>query len=317
MAKLLGWVLQKQILSKVKYVSNLKTTCFSPRNRNLLRGKMQTLRVSFDEILLEDFQISGGGSFEIRDLSIRLKSLIGQRSAMLQESFSAYLKCFLTNDDVLKCPSIIEFTELLVNKFLKRRLPPKLSFSGAKIKSVQLQGKQFLVQGTLTSLSPSFKFGIPFTLMSGVQLSANGHVLEIVNLSLNVNYGNVKVSIPIPTENGGKIYGIDLGDNAQLEDFEITESGIGAKMRIVLSPNPKQPVSEGKPVLKGMPTDRALFSYDLGYIVSSEMSKVLEGGSPSNEIVKKTSFFDFKPVWFFSGLWEMMVFWICKFHLED
>jgi len=204
---------------------------------------------------------------------------------------------------------------MLVNKFVNRRLPPNFSFSGLVVKSVQLCNGKFLVQGLIQSLGPISKF--PFTLESGMSLKSGGHVLEVVSPNIHVDYGGYKISVPIPVEKkDGQIYGIDIGDNARLESFNLSEEGLAAEIKVLLSPKPEQPRMRGKPIVKGMPTNRALFSYDIGYILSSAIENVFMKQATSGSKLSDSLFSKLGMIWSFSSLWEAMIMWIVNFHLK-
>jgi hypothetical protein len=175
-------------------------------------------------MMVGDCKISGGGSFEIQDLNLRLQSLIANRANFIKNPFSATLECFLTAEDILHSAIIRELSELLIIKIITKRIPQFKTFSGVQVQNVELKNKNFFVNGTI--LLPSPLKAVSFSVQSGLKAQSNRHVLQLVSPKLIVNNEHISFAIPLPLECDGKIYGIDLGNSAQVDEFHITESGI-------------------------------------------------------------------------------------------
>jgi hypothetical protein len=64
-----------------------------------------------------------------------------------------------------------------------------------------------------------------------------------------------------------------------------------------------------------MSTERAIYSFDLGFILSDSIEKLLKEGAALKQR-SQTALFNFKYAGFFSGLWKNLIAWMFRYHLK-
>lgn len=101
--------------------------------------------------------------------------------------------------------------------------------------------------------------GMPFTLLTGVGLAGDGHIVYLDNPELVLN---PDAPLPVKVPLGSiRAFDVDIGDNARIERIEIDDRlGVSVTARTLITPAPPFHVTDvGK---------RAAFLYDLGAFFS-------------------------------------------------
>lgn len=218
-------------------------------------------QAKFNLIVLENLQISGGGRIEITGLNIRLLALLlARRLSLIRRPFEVWGQYVLTQQDVSASKLIRDMVQLLVNNVLRTLFPSlHLTFFDVSIDSVQISPlRKLAVYGTANIAESDA--GMPFTLLTGVGLAGDGHIVYLDKPELVLN---PQTTLPVKVPLGSiRAFDVDIGDNARIESLEIDDiRGVSVTARTLITPAPPFQVTDmGK---------RAAFMYDMGAFFSS------------------------------------------------
>ena len=133
--------------------------------------------------------------------------------------------------------------------------PPSPPFSHAQ---VRIRDGKLAIMGT-ASIAEA-EDGMPFTLLTGVGLAGDGHIVYLDSPELVLNpEAPLPIKVPLGTI---RAFDVDIGDNARIERIEIDDRlGVSVTARTLITPAPPFLVTDvGK---------RAAFLYDVGAFFSS------------------------------------------------
>ncbi|CAM9666011.1 unnamed protein product, partial [Heterosigma akashiwo] len=218
-ARLLSKVLKRAIAKRARQVSNLEAVCLSEKNRKLLKGHIEKICVTFDKLVFDKFQISGGGMLELTDLRIGLGALLSSGRDLIQRPFDAVVRLTLTPEDITSSEFIRTKFEAYVNKAgaAKAGAWPALAWAGATVRRVSLEGGRLVVLGE-AAVAGALGLGdrVPFRYSCGLVPGADGHTLfpAAPALHLGVAGGALPLRVPVSAVKHGRPRGFDLGDAA-------------------------------------------------------------------------------------------------------
>jgi hypothetical protein len=198
---------------------------------------------------------------EITGLNIRLLALLlARRLSLIRKPFEVCGEYVLTQQDVSASKLIRDMVQLLVNNVLRTLFPSlHLTFFDVSIDSVRISPRRKLAVHGTANVAESAS-GMPFTLLTGVGLAGDGHIVYLDDPELVLN---PKAPLPVKVPLGSiRAFDVDIGDNARIERLEIDEArGVTVTARTLITPAPPFQVTDvGK---------RAAFLYDMGAFFSS------------------------------------------------
>ena len=250
----------KLVRKTARRVSGLDIDVGARSNGDVLAGNLPRVKAKFNRIVLESIQVSGGGRMEITGLNIRLLALLlARRLSVIRRPFEIFGQYVLTQQDVSASKLIRDMIQLLVNNVLRTLFPSlHLTFFDVSIDHVRISNQKLAILGTANIAESDG--GMPFTLLTGVGLAGDGHIVYLDNPELVLN---PDAPLPVKVPLGSiRAFDVDIGDNARIERIEIDDRlGVSITARTLITPAPPfQVTNVGK---------RAAFLYDLGAFFSS------------------------------------------------
>lgn len=119
-AHFVSWILRRLVETRTQFVSGLEVNVLSPSNRDILRGRVNTLEVKFDKIAYGQIFVSGGGRLILQGLDLRMRRFLFQNLQSLRKPYKIYGDFLLTQADIINSKFIRNLIQLLVNTILER-----------------------------------------------------------------------------------------------------------------------------------------------------------------------------------------------------
>ena len=261
LARFVSWILKKIVQAKTKFVEGLEVS-ISASNRQILRGKVDTVEMKFDKIAFGQIFVTGGGRLIIQGLDLRMRRFLFQRLQSLRKPYRIYGDFLLTQSDIVNSKFIRNLIQLLVNTILERVLQASEILS-VSIRKVTIRNRRLFAQGSVSSSVASSNI-INFEVSTGAGVRSNGRVIYLKDIQVVLNPDSVlRAAVPIllttPID-------VDLGESCRLENFVIANKSIWLRAVSIISPDLS--VNETPSI--------ALYRYDLAALLSSTL--FLKGG---------------------------------------
>jgi len=262
LARFVSWILKKIVQAKTKFVEGLVVS-ISASNRQILRGKVDTVEMKFDKIALgQQIEITGGGRLIIQGLDLRMRRFLFERLQSLRKPYRIYGDFLLTQSDIVNSKFIRSLIQLLVNTILERVLQASEILS-VSIRKVTIRNRRLFAQGSVSSSVASSNI-INFEVSTGAGVRSNGRVIYLKDIQVVLNPDSVlRAAVPIllttPID-------VDIGESCRLENFVIANKSIWLRAVSIISPDLS--VNENPSI--------ALYRYDLAALLSSTL--FLKGG---------------------------------------
>ena len=119
-AHFISWILRRLVETRTQFVSGLEVNVLSPSNRDILRGRVNTLELKFDKIAYGQLFVSGGGRLILQGLDLRMRRFLFQNLQSLRKPYKIYGDFLLTQADIINSKFIRNLIQLLVNTILER-----------------------------------------------------------------------------------------------------------------------------------------------------------------------------------------------------
>ena len=119
-AHFISWILRRLVETRTQFVSGLEVNVLSPSNRDILRGRVNTLELKFDKIAYGQLFVSGGGRLILQGLDLRMRRFLFQNLQSLRKPYKIYADLLLTQADIVNSKFIRNLIQLLVNTILER-----------------------------------------------------------------------------------------------------------------------------------------------------------------------------------------------------
>ena len=119
-AHFVSWILRRLVETRTQFVSGLEVNVLSHSNRDILRGRVDTLELKFDKIAYGQLFVSGGGRLILQGLDLRMRRFLFQNLQSLRKPYKIYGDFLLTQADIINSKFIRNLIQLLVNTILER-----------------------------------------------------------------------------------------------------------------------------------------------------------------------------------------------------
>lgn len=119
-ARFVSWILRRLVETRTEYVSGLEVNVLSNSNRDILRGRVDTLELKFDKIAYGQLFVSGGGRLILQGLDLRMRRFLFQNLQSIRKPYKIYGDFLLTQADIINSKFIRNLIQLLVNTILER-----------------------------------------------------------------------------------------------------------------------------------------------------------------------------------------------------
>lgn len=119
-AHFVSWILRRLVETRTQFVSGLEVNVLSHSNRDILRGRVNTLELKFDKIAYGQLFVSGGGRLILQGLDLRMRRFLFQNLQSLRKPYKIYGDFLLTQADIINSKFIRNLIQLLVNTILER-----------------------------------------------------------------------------------------------------------------------------------------------------------------------------------------------------
>jgi len=262
LARFVSWILKKIVQAKTKFVEGLEVSIGSASNRQILRGKVDTVEMKFDKIAFGQIFVTGGGRLIIQGLDLRMRRFLFERLQSLRKPYRIYGDFLLTQSDIVNSKFIRNLIQLLVNTILERVLQASEILS-VSIRKVTIRNRRLFAQGSVSSSVASSNI-INFEVSTGAGVRSNGRVIYLKDIQVVLNPDSVlRAAVPIllttPID-------VDLGESCRIENFVIANKSVWLRAVSIISPDLS--VNENPSI--------ALYRYDLAALLSSTL--FLKGG---------------------------------------
>lgn len=259
-SRLVAVAVKRWLESNTVSTSNITVDVVAERNRHVLVGKLLSLRINFDQLVLKSLSASGGSVITLLGVDFRYLRLLTRTVKPVRRPLQALCDCTFTAEDVRQSKLVQRLMESLVNTILSRLLLFKFATPGAvaQVERVDLDGHRVKVAGTVASALSNVSIG--FAVSFGLSLRAAGHTVVVDDLCTVLNPGDPFLETAFPDVSLGFI-DIDIGENARIDRLEITSSHVRLTGWSKLSPAPPFQVS--------YPLKRAFYTFDLGAMLST------------------------------------------------
>ena len=262
LARFVSWILKKVVQAKTKFVEGLEISIGCASNRQILRGKVDTVELKFDKIAFGQIFVTGGGRLIIQGLDLRMRRFLFQNIQSLRKPYRIYGDFLLTQSDIVNSKFIRNLIQLLVNTILVRVLQASEILS-VSIRKVTIRNRRLFAQGTVSSSVTSSNI-INFEVATGAGVRADGRVIYLKDIQVVLNPDSVlRAAVPIllttPID-------VDLGEDCRIENFVIANKSVWLRAVSIISPDLR--VTETPSI--------ALYRFDLAALLSSTL--FLKGG---------------------------------------
>ncbi|CAM9718638.1 unnamed protein product [Discosporangium mesarthrocarpum] len=266
-SRVVEWFLTRSILSCAKSTAGLKVEVEAHSNRAAIGGRLDTVAVQFDELVLNKLQVTGGGRFEVLGVDMLMAGLLPgpmRRLRRLRRPCEVTGSYELTNADVVSSAAIRKLVERVLNAAIKWSRIHALDSEQyeVKVNRVEIIGGKVSVQGEMVT---SNIFQMSFHYSTGLSVSRGGHILHLRDPEFWWTSAGGHFPIPMPPLHS---IDVDLGDRARIERLRIGGGRMSLMGRFVLSPVTPLTVS---PVSK-----RSMVNHDLGESLSRTISNILQ-----------------------------------------
>lgn len=119
-ARFVSWILRRLVETRTEFVSGLEVNVLSNSNRDILRGRVDTLELKFDKIAYGQLFVSGGGRLILQGLDLRMRRFLFQNLQSIRKPYKIYGDFLLTQADIINSKFIRNLIQLLVNTILER-----------------------------------------------------------------------------------------------------------------------------------------------------------------------------------------------------
>lgn len=268
-ARVITWALRKLVRSRTEYVQGLDIEVSSSSNRQLIRGKVDTIDMKFDKISYANLYVSGGGRIIVKGLELRMRRFLFQNLQSVRKPYVIYADLLLTQQDIINSKFIRNLIQLLVNTILERIMSTNKILS-AQVRKVTINERRINAMGTATLLSDqmgsSGLASLDFEVSTGAGIRDEGQTLFLKDIQVVLNPDSLlRTVMPILTTTP---IDIDLGEDTRIESLVIANKNVWIRAATVISPLSPFSVAEVK--------TRALYRYDLSKLLSSLLR--LNGG---------------------------------------
>ena len=270
-ARFMEWLIARSMRARSQFVSGLSVRVNGRKNRNILRGRVDSIAISFDRIAYGQIWCTGGGSVYIKGLNLRMRRFLFQDLQSLRTPYDIYGDFLLTQSDIINSKFIRNVIQHLVNIVIKRALKLSREVLDCEIKRVTIRGKRIYIYGE----ADVGKGGaiMPFEISTGVGVREGGQVVYLRDLNFCLNPESVlRTEVPVITTS---VIDVDIGEDCWLDSFEIADRHVRIKAHSSISPLVRFEVA---------PADsRGRFRYDMGAVLSNIMKfsdRAIFGPSP-------------------------------------
>eukprot|EP00591_Stephanopyxis_turris_P003325 CAMPEP_0195513676 /NCGR_PEP_ID=MMETSP0794_2-20130614/5271_1 /TAXON_ID=515487 /ORGANISM="Stephanopyxis turris, Strain CCMP 815" /LENGTH=436 /DNA_ID=CAMNT_0040641745 /DNA_START=171 /DNA_END=1481 /DNA_ORIENTATION=+ len=214
--------------------------------RLLLKQQLSTdLSITFDRLAFPNIQISGGGRMYINKIIVDLRSMLSKDNEStgrkrFPKSFEFHAQnVVFTQEDILNSTCIRNGLQRLFNRILNRSgLLLKYASKKVTVESVNVlpHGKISCKCIATTTLDTE----IPFEVRTGLNVTAQGHILTFPGLEVSLNPMNNIIDFseysPIFDEHFGgwipilPLVNLDIGNHANIEKIQI--NGMKRQIRV-------------------------------------------------------------------------------------
>jgi hypothetical protein len=259
-ARLVSWVVKRLVETRTQFVSGLSVDVLSNSNRDIIRGRVDTLEMKFDKIAFGQFFVSGGGRLILRGLDLRMRRFLFQDLQSLRRPYQIYGDFLLTQSDIVNSKFIRNLIQLLVNTILERVL--KISdetFFRVNIKKVSIRQRRLFAQGEVSTSGKTGATLMNFEVSTGAGVRDDGQVIFLRDIQVVLNPDSIlRAAVPIllttPID-------VDLGEDCRVESLVIANKHIWLRANSKISPVTPFAVT---PV-----SSKALYRYDLAALLSN------------------------------------------------
>jgi len=286
MARLIAWVLKRVVLANTQLAKGVKVDVKSASNRQLVRGKVESLELTWDKIAFGQLYVTGGGRLLIEGLDLRMRRFLFFNQQTLRKPYRIAGDFLLTQSDIVNSKFIRNMLQLLVNTILQRVLAQAEGALKLTIKKVTIRERRLYVLGEASVPASSIvgsgasilaasnvgdKEGdlalLSFEVSTGAGVREEGQVIYLKDIQVTLNPDSaVRASLPIVLSSP---IDVDLGTKCCLESLVITNSHVW--IRAISEITPAISSFSPPPARK-----RALFFFDLANLLSSVLK--LHGG---------------------------------------
>ncbi|CAM9390053.1 unnamed protein product [Chrysoparadoxa australica] len=269
-SRCLQWAFHRIIRRNARKVEGLNVKVSAKSNRRALSGNLQTVGVSFQQLVLKPMQLSGGANMTITGVDLKVLLLLFRRFRAFKRPFEVSGDYVFTSSDLIASPLIKSIVQNIINASLRNLeafATDPTTFRKAKVTvlRVSVKGSKLVIDGEAEYGSTR----VPFTARTGVGLSKKGHVVYFKDSEAFWDSVGGRIGLPLVALNA---LDVDIGDNTRIDALRIANGQMAVRARFVLSPIP--------PLMVANVSKRAVFRYDVGERLSLSFGFLLDSFLP-------------------------------------